>query len=281
MEHCILTASCEDKIGIVAAVSGFLAKYDGFIIESQQFGDMTTGFFFMRTHFTSEKYSLDNLKKRFQIIADEFSMKWEMQLLSYRMKVLIMASKEGHCVNALLNKKSMGNLAIDVPAIISNQPDLENMAKSYNTPFYYLPVSPGNKKEQEAEVLKLIQEFKPDLIVLARYMQILSDDFIRGYEGKIINIHHSFLPSFKGARPYHQAFDHGVKLIGATAHYVSEKLDEGPIIEQEVTRVSHTFLTPELVSIGQDIEIVTLTRAVKWHIQKRVLLNGNKTVVFT
>lgn len=279
MSSYILTVSCVDKMGIVAAVSGFLTAQGGFILESQQFGDVTTGYFFMRTQFTSEQNSLEEWRAKFKSVADQFQMKWELQLSTYRMKLLIMVSKEGHCLNALLNKKIMGDLPIEIPAIISNRPDLENMARDYNTPFYHLPI--GNEKAgQEKEILKLIDKFQIDLIVLARYMQILSPNFVRQFEGKIINIHHSFLPSFKGARPYHQAFDRGVKLIGATAHYVSNELDEGPIIEQEVTRVNHSFSPAGLVSLGQDIEAITLTKAVKWHIQKRIFLNGSKTVVF-
>ena len=280
----ILTVTCVDKAGIVAAVSGFLSQNKGFILESQQFGDMTTGNFFMRTCFTMPEadasFSLDEWKDKFQLIADKFSMKWELQSSSYRMKVVVMASKEGHCLNAILNKRAMGDLPIDILAIISNHNDLAQMAATYAMPFHCLPVSAETKADQENEILNLLSKLDVDLIVLARYMQILSPNFVNRYQGQMINIHHSFLPSFKGGKPYQQAFDHGVKLIGATAHYVTPELDEGPIIEQEVMRVNHAASTDQLISIGQDIEVVALTRALKWHIEKRVFANGKKTVVF-
>jgi formyltetrahydrofolate deformylase len=281
MEQYILTISCPDKVGIVASVSTFLAQNGGFINESHQYGDVTTGNFFMRTLYTSEQDSLEEWKKKFQEIADNFSMKWKLQLASYRPRVLIMVSKEGHCLNGILNKHSMGNLSIEIPAIVSNHCELKKMAQSYDIPFYEFKVTPETKEEKENEILKLIDQLQIELVVLARYMQILSPNFVSELEGKIINIHHSFLPSFKGAKPYHQAFDHGVKLIGATAHYVTADLDEGPIIEQGVARVNHTFYPSELVALGQDIESVTLSNAVNWHTQLRVFINGKKTVVFS
>lgn len=278
----ILTLSCPDKLGIVADVAGFLKQQEGFILEFHQYGDVSTDNFFMRTEFVPQKNTppLELLKQRFEPIADEFKMTWELHLQVVRPKVMILVSKIGHCLNVLLNKKAMGNLQVDIPCIISNHPDMEKTAQLYDTPFYHLPVTPETKLEQEARILELIEEHQIDLVVLARYMQILSPAFVKQMQGKIINIHHSFLPSFKGAKPYHQAHSLGVKLIGATAHYVSEELDEGPIIEQEVTRVDHTLPPEELVSIGQDIESIVLTRAVKWHTQHRVFLNGPKTVVF-
>jgi formyltetrahydrofolate deformylase len=283
MDHYILTVSCVDKVGIVAAISGFLTENQGFILESQQFGDVTTGLFFMRTYFTTvgnPDLSLAGWKEKFLTVAAKFDMQWQLRSSAYRMRVAIMVSREGHCLNALLNKKAMGDLAIDIPVVISNHPNFEKLTNSYDTPFYCLPITPETKQAQEKQVIDIIADLNIDLIVLARYMQILSADFVRQYSGTIINIHHSFLPSFKGAKPYHQAFDRGVKLIGATAHYVSNELDEGPIIEQEITRVNHAASPEELMSLGQDIEVITLARAVKWHIQHRVFMNGNKTVVF-
>ena len=281
-EKYILTLSCTDRLGIVADVSGFLKREGGFILESHQFGDTSTNNFFMRTEFIPQKNTppFTELKQRFDPIAQNFGMHWELHRENERPKVLVMVSKLGHCLNVLLNKKAMGSLPIEIPCIVSNHKDLEEKAKWYNTPFYYLPITDNTKQEQEHHILKLVEEHQIDLIVLARYMQILSPEFVHAMHGKIINIHHSFLPSFKGAKPYHQAHSLGVKLIGATAHYVSEILDEGPIIEQEVTRVDHTLPPEELVSIGQDIESIVLTRALKWHTQHRVFLNGPKTVVF-
>jgi len=274
--------SCPDKLGIVADVAGFLKQEGGFILESNQFGDVTTGNFFMRTEFIPQAGAppFDSLKERFKPIADYFQMQWELHRLTEKPRVMIMVSCLGHCLNALLNKAQMNNLQMEIPCIVSNHPDLKTMANGYQTPFHHLPLSSETKEQQEEQVLALVEEHRIDLIVLARYMQILSPSFVEKMKGKIINIHHSFLPSFKGAKPYHQAHNLGVKLIGATAHYVSEILDEGPIIEQEVTRVDHTASPEELVTIGQDIETIVLARAVKWHIERRVFLNGAKTVVF-
>jgi len=282
MGEYILTLSCPDRVGIVAAVSGFLAENDGFILESHQFGDNSTEIFFMRTQFVlgENSPSRESFENKFQDIANIFQMSWQMRLKEYKPKVLIMASKEGHCLNALLNKTAMGTLPIEIPAIVSNHEVLKKMADWYNTPFYHLPVTSDNKKEQEKQVVDLIDQFQIDFVVLARYMQILSPDFVDRMRGKIINIHHSFLPSFKGAKPYHQAYERGVKLIGATAHYVSEDLDEGPIIEQEVIRVDHTSTPRKLVATGQDIESIALLRAVQWHAEQRVFLDGQKTVIF-
>lgn len=279
-EKHILTLSCPDRRGIVAAVSGFLADEKGFILESSQFGDISTSRFFMRCLFYFENGRHEDFGQKFAKIAQKFQMDWELHPVSYKPKVLVMVSHLGHCLNALLNKTAMGELQMEIPAIVSNHGELETMAQWYDIPFHYLPIDAKNKGKQEKKVLELIESHSIDLVVLARYMQILSPDFVRKMRGKIINIHHSFLPSFKGAKPYHQAFDRGVKVIGATAHYVSEILDEGPIIEQEVVRVDHTHPVEELVSVGQDIESIALVRAVKWHIQRRIFLNGSKTVVF-
>jgi formyltetrahydrofolate deformylase len=278
----ILTLSCPDIKGIVAAVSGFLAQNDGFIIESAQFGDPSTGIFFMRTKFEAGPKAATRaaITKKFMPIAKKFNMAWELFPVEYRPRVLLMASKEGHCLNDLLHRAVTGMLPIEVPAIISNHEDLKEMAAFYRVPFHHLPVTPGNKERQEAKTLKLAQSLKIDVVVLARYMQILSADMCRTLRGRIINIHHSFLPGFKGARPYHQAYERGVKLIGATAHYATTDLDEGPIIEQEVIRVDHTHTPEDLRAMGQDIERQVLARALKFHIEHRVLLNGTKTVIF-
>ena len=279
----ILTLSCPDVRGIVAAVSGFLADNFGFIIESAQFGDASTGQFFLRIEFSIEQggVSGDVLKKLFHDkVAERFAMQWQIAQKDKKSRVLIMVSKFGHCLNDLLYRQKTGQLAIEIPAIISNHADWEHVAKWHDIPFYYLPVDAKNKAQQEKKILETINRHQIDVVVLARYMQVLSPDLCANLEGKAINIHHSFLPSFKGAKPYHQAFDRGVKLIGATAHYVTTDLDEGPIIEQEVARVDHTYQPDDLAAIGRDTECVALARALKYHIEHRVLLNGKKTVVF-
>ncbi len=279
----ILTLSCADVRGIVAAVSGFLADNFGFIIESAQFGDESTGRFFLRIEFRMEQggKSQDALKKLFHDqVAQRFAMQWEISHKIRKSRVLIMVSKAGHCLNDLLYRQKTGQLAIEIPAIISNHNDWEHVAKWHEIPFYHLPVNAENKSQQEQQILDIVARHNIDLVVLARYMQILSPELCAKLEGRAINIHHSFLPSFKGARPYTQAFDRGVKLIGATAHYVTTDLDEGPIIEQEVARVDHTHLPDDLEAIGRDMECVALARAIKYHIEHRVLLNGKKTVVF-
>lgn len=278
----ILTLSCRDVKGIVAAVSGFLASNDGFILESAQFGDASTGRFFMRTVFEPGKdtSAFPMLKDNFSPVAEHFSMDWELYDTSRKPRVMLMVSKQGHCFNDILHRHGTGALPIEIPAVISNHADLKEMADWHKIPFYHMPVTPETKQEQEAQVLQLVTKLEIDLVVLARYMQILSPELSGMLYGKAINIHHSFLPSFKGAKPYHQAYDRGVKLIGATAHYVDNKLDEGPIIEQEVIRVDHTHTPQELVALGCDIENLVLARAIKYHIEKRVILNDTKTVVF-
>lgn len=279
----ILTLSCPDVRGIVASVTGFLAENFGFIIESAQFGDESTGQFFLRIEFSIEQGgpSQDTLKKLFyDKVAQRFAMQWEIAFKTQKSRVLIMVSTFGHCLNDLLYRQKTGQLAIEIPAIISNHNDWEHVAKWHEIPFYHLPVEEKNKAEQEKKVLEIISRHQIDVVVLARYMQILSPELCAKLEGRVINIHHSFLPSFKGARPYTQAFDRGVKLIGATAHYVTTDLDEGPIIEQEVARVDHTHSPDDLAAIGRDTECIALARALKYHIEHRVLLNGKKTVVF-
>lgn len=279
----ILTLSCKDVRGIVASVSGFLADNFAFIIESAQFGDESTGQFFLRMEFSIEHGgpSEDLLKKLFyDNVAKRFSMQWQLADKSRKSRVLIMVSKFGHCLNDLLHRYGTGQLSIEIPAIISNHTDWEKVAKWHEIPFYHLPIVAANKAQQEEQILAVIERHQIDVVILARYMQILSPELCAKLQGKAINIHHSFLPSFKGAKPYSQAFDRGVKLIGATAHYVTTDLDEGPIIEQEVARVDHTNLPDDLAAIGRDTECVALARALKYHTEHRVLLNGKKTVIF-
>lgn len=279
----ILTLSCNDKPGIVAAVSGFITQHDGFIVESAQFGDPSTERFFLRMEFTvgASGPKEDELKKIFHDkVASPYAMRWQVDNKARKPRLLIMVSKFGHCMYDLLHRHHTGSLQVDIPAIISNHPDLQEVAEWYRIPFYHLPMEKGNKEAQEAKVLEAIERHDVDLVVLARYMQILSPELCQQLKGRAINIHHSFLPSFKGAKPYHQAYERGVKIIGATAHYVTTDLDEGPIIEQEVARVDHTQKPNDLVAVGRDIESLVLSRAVTYHVEHRVLLNENKTVVF-
>lgn len=278
----ILVLSCQDAMGIVAAVSGFLRENQCFIVESAQWGDATTGKFFMRTVFQLEDAHVDLalLKSKFEQVAFEFSMDYELIDSIKKPRLLLMVSKQGHCLNEILHRWASGVLHVDIPAVISNHPDLERMVKWYNIPFYHLPVEERNRETQEQKIYELMQAQQIDLVVLARYMQVLSSSFVDKIYGKAINIHHSFLPGFKGARPYHQAFHKGVKLIGATAHFVSNDLDEGPIIEQEVVRVDHAHTPEKLTAIGRDVESQVLARALDYVVEHRVLLNGSKTVVF-
>lgn len=283
MTNYILTLSCQDTRGIVAAVTGFLAEHDGFIIESTQFGDASTSQFFMRVHFSAGEATpaFEVLKQQFQQqVAERFAMNWQLNDASVRPRVLILASKQLHCLNDLLHRYRTGQLAFDIPAVISNHPDARGITEWHGIPFHQFATVPGNKAEVEANIRSVIAAERVDLVVLARYMQILSPELSRELRGKAINIHHSFLPSFKGAKPYHQAHERGVKLIGATAHFVTDDLDEGPIIDQEVSRVDHSHSPEALAAIGQDIEALVLARAVNYFLQHRVLLNGNKTVVF-
>jgi formyltetrahydrofolate deformylase len=278
----ILTLSCPDRPGLVYAVSSFLVQHSGNILESQQFDDRMHDRFFMRVHFevTDERVSLDRLRDGLAYVAGSFRMSWDLVDASTPPKVLIMVSRFGHCLNDLLFRQHAGALNVDVRAIVSNHPDFSGLAATYEIPYHHIPVSRGTKGEAEAELLRRVDELGIDLVVLARYMQVLSDDVCKQLEGRAINIHHSFLPSFKGARPYHQAHARGVKLVGATAHYITPDLDEGPIIEQDVVRVDHGLDPEELAAAGRDVEAHVLARAVKWHSERRVLLNGNRTVVF-
>jgi formyltetrahydrofolate deformylase len=283
----ILTLSCPDRHGIVHAVTGFLAEHNFNIVDSSQFGDPTSKRFFMRVHFgtngvteSAEKVDVAQLRSSFESTAKELSMDFELNPASQKPRVLIMVSKIGHCLNDLLFRQSTSQLGIEIPLIVSNHPDFEPLAASYKIPFHHLPVTAATKQEQEGRILELVKEHNIDLIVLARYMQVLSPTICTAMSGKIINIHHSFLPSFKGAKPYHQAYDRGVKIIGATAHFVTSDLDEGPIIEQNVVRVNHGLSPKELTSEGSNVESNVLATAVKLVTQRRVLLNGHKTVVF-
>ncbi len=277
----VLILSCPDRPGIVHAVSGFLVSHGGNILESQQFGDQLSGQFFMRIDFEAPGAgTVDDLRADFAAVAAQFEMRFELWDARAPYRTLIMVSRHLHCLNDLLFRTSTGSLQIEVPAVVSNHPDAADMAASYGVPFVHVPVTPDTKPEAEARLLELVKELDVHLVVLARYMQVLSDDLCRSLAGRAINIHHSFLPSFKGAKPYHQAFDRGVKLVGATAHYVTADLDEGPIIEQDVMRVDHTYDQDDLVAAGRDVEAQVLSRAVRWHSQSRVLLNGSRTVVF-
>jgi len=279
----VLTVSCAERPGLIHAVSGFLVDHDANVIESKQFDDRQAGTFFMRVQFESAStIPLDEgeLRAGFAAVAGGFGMTWNLTDAASRQRVLIMVSKYGHCLNDLLFRASTGWLNIDVVAVVSNHPDLAPMADDYEVPFYHVPVDPADKGKSEAELLRLAGELEADLIVLARYMQVLSDDLCRQLEGRAINIHHSMLPSFKGARPYYQAYERGVKLVGATAHYVTAELDEGPIIEQTVTPVNHAMTAADFTAVGQDTECLALAHAVRWHTENRVLLEGKRTVVF-
>lgn len=282
MNRCILTLSCPDRLGIVHAVSGFLADRGANILDSQQFGDRSTRRFFMRVHIecTDPRIGIAELRRDFSAVADAFSMTWQIHDEDERTRTIIMVSRLGHCLNDLLYRWRIGALPADIVAVVSNHRDFEDLAASYGIPYHYIPVTPETKAQAEDKLLALVDEASVELIVLARYMQILSPTVCDRLPGKIINIHHSFLPSFRGARPYHQAYERGVKLIGATAHYVTATLDEGPIIEQEVARVDHTYDVTHLAEVGRDLECLALARAVRWHLEHRVLLDGNKTVVF-
>jgi formyltetrahydrofolate deformylase len=275
----IVTLSCPDRPGIVHAVSGALLEAGCNISESRQYESRDTGTFFMRVSVETDE-PRDALEAALTTVAHAFDMKLGLYNDGERVRTLIMCSKDGRTLNDLLFQQRTGTLPIDVPVIVSNHTDLAPMAEFYGIPFVHLPVTSATKAEAEAKLLALVEEYDVELVVLARYMQILSDDLCRALEGRAINIHHSFLPSFKGAKPYHQAHARGVKIIGATAHYVTADLDEGPIIEQEVIRVDHSKTPEQFVQLGRDVEGRTLSRAVKWHAEHRVLLDGAKTVVF-
>ncbi|KAJ4392733.1 hypothetical protein N0V91_011284 [Didymella pomorum] len=274
-----LTLSCPDKAGIVYAVTGLLAKENLTILDLQQFSDPASKTFFMRVHF-GHATELAGLEKSMVDLAKEMSMTYDIRSVDTKPKVLIMVSKIGHCLNDLLFRVKSGQLKIEVPVIVSNHPEFADMAKAHGIEFHHLPVTKDTKTQQESQILELIKQHNIELVVLARYMQVLSPRLCSEMSGKIINIHHSFLPSFKGAKPYHQAYERGVKIIGATAHFVTADLDEGPIIEQRIARVDHALSPNELVVEGSNVESQVLAAAVKWWSEKRVFLNGAKTVVF-
>ncbi|MDQ0373071.1 formyltetrahydrofolate deformylase [Cellulomonas humilata] len=277
--HWVLTLSCPDRPGIVHAVAGLLAEHGGNITESQQFGDPLSGLFFMRVQVTAST-PRDELEAAIGPVARRFEMDWSLDVVGRPVRTLVMGSTAAHCLNDLAFRQRSENLPIELVAVVSNHTALAPLAEFYDIPFHHVPVTSATKAQAEARLLELVEELDVELVVLARYMQILSDDLCRALAGRVINIHHSFLPSFKGARPYAQAHDRGVKLIGATAHYVTGDLDEGPIIEQDVERVDHSRHVEDLVALGQDVERRALARAVRWHAEHRVLLDGHRTIVF-
>ncbi|GAA3488868.1 MULTISPECIES: formyltetrahydrofolate deformylase [Streptomyces] len=280
-DHYVLTLSCPDKQGIVHAVSSYLFMTGCNIEDSRQFGDHDTGLFFMRVAFSAgAPVSVDKLRASFAAVGDSFRMDWQIHRAEDRMRIVLMVSRFGHCLNDLLFRSRIGALPVEIAAVVSNHPDFRELVGSYGIPFHHIPVTKDTKAAAEQRLLDLVDAENVELVVLARYMQVLSDHLCKQLSGRIINIHHSFLPSFKGAKPYHQAHARGVKLIGATAHYVTADLDEGPIIEQEVERVGHEVTPEQLVAVGRDVECQALARAVKWHSEHRVLLNGHRTVVF-
>ena len=276
----ILTLSCPDQRGIVHAVSGFLLERGGNIEEAAQYNDHDTGLFFMRVQFACADAGAEALREQIGTLAARFDMRWQLHAAAQPMRAVIFVSKEGHCLNDLLFRWKTGLLPLDIRAIVSNHRDFYQLAASYNAPFHHIAVNKANKAQAEERQLEIIDGEGAELVVLARYMQVLSDAMCQRLAGRAINIHHSFLPSFKGAKPYYQAHDRGVKLIGATAHYVTADLDEGPIIEQDVARVDHSLTVEDLTAIGRDTESQVLARAVKWHGEHRVLVNGQRTVVF-
>jgi formyltetrahydrofolate deformylase len=276
----VLTFSCPDKTGIVYAVTGLLAERGGNITDAAQYNDTSTGQFFMRVQFSMDTEKLADFRSMFSNTATTLAMNWQLQAANGKMRAFIMVSKLGHSLNDLLFRHRSGLLQLDIRGVVSNHRDFYQLAASYDIPFHHIPVTPDTKVQAEAKLLDLVAQEEIELVVLARYMQVLSENLCKQLAGKAINIHHSFLPSFKGAKPYYQAFDRGVKIIGATAHYVTSDLDEGPIIEQDIQRVDHSCDPQQLTTIGRDVESAVLARAVSWHAQRRILINGHKTVVF-
>ncbi len=278
----ILLISCPDTKGIVATISDFIFRHNGNILHADEHADEGSNLFLMRVEFDPKDFiiDLDDFPKYFSPIAEKFSMQWRLARSNHRPRMIILVSKYDHCLVDLLYRHKSGELACDIPLIISNHPDNQPIAGFYQIPFVVVPVTKDNKPEAERRILELITQNDFDFLVLARYMQVLSNEFVHRFPQRIINIHHSFLPAFVGAKPYHQAFTRGVKLIGATSHYVTEVLDDGPIIEQDVIRISHRDSLDDLLQKGRDLEKVVLSRAVRWHVENRVLLYGNKTVVF-
>jgi formyltetrahydrofolate deformylase len=279
-EH-VLTLDCAESPGIVHAISGFLLAHGCDIIDNKQYGDRGQAHFFMRVHFSSaaESFSTEQLRADFTALAEEWQMNWQLEPHGRKRRVLVMVSKMGHCLNDLLFRTRTGDIPVEIVAVVSNHRDQEGLVQWHGIPFFHLPVTKDSKPEAEARLLEIVDELDVELVVLARYMQVLSDNLSAKLAGRTINIHHSFLPSFKGAKPYHQAYDRGVKTVGATAHYVNAELDEGPIISQQVIEVDHTYTADDLVAVGRDAECAALRNAVRWHCEGRVLLLGNRTVV--
>ena len=284
MKNFILKINCKDKAGIISSVSNFLFKNNFNILESSQFRDIRNNDFFMRVKFENIKnktnYDIKSIEKKFMYVANKFKMNFTFLDTTKKQNILIMVSKFGHCLNNILYQWKTNNLNVNIPCIVSNHKEMQEIVEHYGITYNYMPINKNNKMHQEKELLLLVKKYKIDLVVLARYMQVLSPNLCKKLKGKIINIHHSFLPSFKGARPYHQAYMKGVKIIGATAHYVTDDLDEGPIIEQDVGRVNHTKDLEDFVSMGRDIENIVLMRAIIWHTEHRVIINKNSTIVF-
>lgn len=279
----VLLAACPDTIGINRAINNFIYEQGASILDAAQFNDHQDQQFFVRFEFTGVKQALPplaQLKQAFAPVAEPFAMQWDLFDAAVKPKILVAVSKFDHCLRDLLYRWERGELPAEIVGVVSNHPDFRDQVAWYNLPFYHLPISKETKPQQEQQILNIMAEQQVDLLVLARYMQILSSDMCQALAGRAINIHHSFLPSFKGAKPYHQAYDRGVKITGATAHYVTDDLDEGPIIEQDVQRVEHYHDEQELVRMGSDVETKVLTRAVTWHCEHRIILNGQKTIVF-
>jgi formyltetrahydrofolate deformylase len=278
----VLTVTCPDRSGIVAAVTGFIASHGGSVVEAAQHGDLTTGTFFQRIEILADSlpFGPEKFGRQFAEVAEAFQLTWRLSDTDIPKKVVILVSRDDHCLADLLYRWRNGELPCDIPAVISNHPDLEDLVRWHGIDFVHVPVTKQTKAEAFADMTERFDSVGVDLVVLARYMQILPPDVCRRYEGKIINIHHSFLPSFAGARPYHQAFERGVKLIGATCHYVTAELDAGPIIEQDISRIDHADAVEELLRIGRDVERSVLARGVRWHLEDRILVNGNRTVIF-
>jgi formyltetrahydrofolate deformylase len=279
----ILLITCPDQKGLVATIADFVFRHNGNILHADEHGDDTSNLFLMRVEFDPAQFDFDlaEFGKRFSPIAEKFSMTWRLAQSNYRPRMAILVSKYDHCLVDLLYRQKSGELACEIPAIISNHPDNQAIADFYRLPYFVVPVSGADKRAAEQKILSLLRQHSPDFIVLARYMQILSTQFVDEYPQRIINIHHSFLPAFVGAKPYHQALERGVKLIGATSHYVTEVLDDGPIIEQDLVRISHRDTLDDVLQKGRDLEKIVLSRAVRWHLENRILLYGKKTVVFT
>jgi len=276
----VLTFHCPDALGIVQAVAAYLLEQECYIVDIKQFGDRASGRFFMRIHVTAQvELELDHLRAGFEQVAREWQMDWRLERHGRKQPILVMVSKYDHCLNDLLFRARSGELPVRIAAVVSNHPDLEPLAAWHGVPFHHIPVTPDTKAEAEGRLLELVDQYAVELVVLARYMQVLSDEATTRLSGKAINIHHSFLPSFKGAKPYHQAYERGVKTVGATAHYVNSELDEGPIISQQVIEVDHTYSASDLVTVGRDAECKALTNAVRWHAEGRIVLSGNRTVI--